>query len=99
MNTVGFMGGLPGGPEILIILFVILLLFGGKKLPELARSLGKSLGEFKRGQKEGNESLSSLEDKTQDELEEGESKGAGNDEKTAPQNAGSGTEDRTKVSS
>ena len=45
--------GLPGHSEILIILFVILLLFGGKKLPELARALGKSLNEFKRGQKEG----------------------------------------------
>jgi sec-independent protein translocase protein TatA len=49
--------GMQGGPEVLIILFVILLLFGGKKLPELARSLGKSLGEFKRGQKEGHKAL------------------------------------------
>ena len=41
-----------GAPEILLIVFVILLLFGSKKLPELARSLGKSLNEFKRGQME-----------------------------------------------
>ena len=41
-----------GAPEILLIVFVILLLFGSKKLPELARSLGKSLNEFKRGQTE-----------------------------------------------
>jgi sec-independent protein translocase protein TatA len=41
-----------GAPEILLIVFVILLLFGAKKLPELARSLGKSLNEFKRGQTE-----------------------------------------------
>lgn len=42
------------GPfEILIILFVILLLFGAKRLPELARSLGKSLSEFKKGKEEG----------------------------------------------
>ena len=47
--------GMPGGPELLIILFVVLLLFGAKKLPELSRSLGKSLGEFKKGQKEGDE--------------------------------------------
>jgi len=41
-----------GAPEILLIVFVIILLFGSKKLPELARSLGKSLNEFKRGQTE-----------------------------------------------
>jgi sec-independent protein translocase protein TatA len=41
-----------GVTEILIIVFVILLLFGSKKIPELFRSLGKSLNEFKRGQSE-----------------------------------------------
>ena len=38
--------------EWLIILLVILLLFGSKRLPDLARSLGKSLNEFKRGKEE-----------------------------------------------
>jgi sec-independent protein translocase protein TatA len=37
-----------GGWEIIVILFVILLLFGGKKLPEFARNLGKGLHEFKK---------------------------------------------------
>ena len=41
------------GPEWLIVLGIIVLLFGAKKLPELARSLGKSSSEFKRGMKEG----------------------------------------------
>ena len=36
-----------GTPEIMIIMFVVLLLFGGKKLPELARGLGKGIREFK----------------------------------------------------
>ena len=36
-----------GGPELVLIFVVILLLFGGKKLPELARGLGKGLREFK----------------------------------------------------
>lgn len=36
-----------GMPEVLLIMFVLLLLFGGKKLPELARGLGKGLREFK----------------------------------------------------
>jgi len=46
-------GGSPGPFEVLLILFVVLLLFGAKKLPELSRSLGKSLSEFKKGREEG----------------------------------------------
>jgi|ETNmetMinimDraft_19_1059907.scaffolds.fasta_scaffold214749_1 sec-independent protein translocase protein TatA len=38
--------------ELLVILFVVLVLFGGKKLPELARGLGKGFKEFKKAQKE-----------------------------------------------
>ena len=41
-----------GWPEILVILLIILLLFGAKRLPDLARSLGKSLREFKKGRDE-----------------------------------------------
>jgi len=51
--NLAFFTGMPGGLEVLIVLFVILLLFGGKKLPELARSLGKSLSEFRKGREEG----------------------------------------------
>jgi sec-independent protein translocase protein TatA len=42
-----------GLPEIIIILAVVLLLFGAKRLPEMARSLGRSSKEFKKGLKEG----------------------------------------------
>ena len=42
-----------GGPELLIVLIVILVLFGGAKLPKLARSLGQAQNEFKAGLKEG----------------------------------------------
>jgi sec-independent protein translocase protein TatA len=46
------------GPEWFVVLGVLVLLFGAKKLPELARSLGKSSNEFKRGLKEGSEESS-----------------------------------------
>jgi sec-independent protein translocase protein TatA len=42
-----------GGPELLIILVVVLLLFGASKLPGLARSIGASTKEFKKGVEEG----------------------------------------------
>jgi sec-independent protein translocase protein TatA len=42
-----------GAPELLIILLIIMLIFGGSKLPKLARSLGESSKEFKRGLSEG----------------------------------------------
>jgi len=42
-----------GWQEILLVLIGILILFGAKKLPDLARALGKSLGEFKKGKAEG----------------------------------------------
>jgi len=42
------MGSL-GAPELLIVLVVILVLFGGSKLPKLARSLGEAQNEFKKG--------------------------------------------------
>ena len=44
---------MPQGPELIIILLVVLLLFGGAKLPKLARSLGQAQSEFKKGIKEG----------------------------------------------
>jgi sec-independent protein translocase protein TatA len=44
--------GMPGGPETVFILVVVVLLFGAKKLPELARGLGQSLGEFKKARDE-----------------------------------------------
>jgi TatA/E family protein of Tat protein translocase len=43
---------MPGWPEILVILLIVLLLFGAKKLPELARGLGQSLNEFRKAKDE-----------------------------------------------
>jgi sec-independent protein translocase protein TatA len=42
-----------GAPELLIILVVVLLLFGGTRLPKLARSLGEASKEFKKGVADG----------------------------------------------
>lgn len=41
-----------GPTEIILILVVLILLFGAKKIPDLARSLGRSLNEFKKGREE-----------------------------------------------
>ena len=41
-----------GGPEIWIVLGILVVLFGAKKLPELARSMGSSVTQFKKGLKE-----------------------------------------------
>ncbi len=53
MNTLALIPGMSGLPEILVIVFVVLLLFGAKRIPELFRALGKSLNEFKKGMAEG----------------------------------------------
>ena len=52
-----------GTQELMVILVVVLLLFGAQKLPELARGLGKSVSEFKKGQSEGDSSEKSHEEK------------------------------------
>ena len=47
-NQLLFLGNM-GGQEILIIALIIVLLFGGKKIPELMRGLGKGVSQFKKG--------------------------------------------------
>lgn len=51
MTTLSFIGGL-GLSEILVIALVVLLFFGGKKIPELMKGLGKGVRSFKDGMKE-----------------------------------------------
>jgi len=67
MNTVGFFG-MPGGSEIILILFIILLLFGAKKLPELSRSFGKSLGEFKKSKEDLDRELRKIKDDVRNQM-------------------------------
>ena len=55
-NQLLFLGNL-GGPEIIVIALIILLLFGGKKIPELMRGLGKGVSQFKKGMKDIEEEI------------------------------------------
>ena len=52
-----------GMPEILVILVVVLLLFGGRKIPELMRGLGSGIKEFKNATKEDEDDASKIEKK------------------------------------
>lgn len=45
-NLLLFLGNI-GGPELILIMFVIVIFFGAKRIPELARGLGKGIREFK----------------------------------------------------
>jgi len=47
-----FLLGMPGGLELVVIVLVVLLLFGGRKIPELMKGLGSGIKEFKKATKE-----------------------------------------------
>ena len=56
MNTIAFLQNI-NGPEILLIFLIVLLLFGAKRLPELFKSFGKSIREFKKATTEIEEDI------------------------------------------
>ncbi len=60
--NIAWIGGQPGLPELLLLVVVLILLFGAKKLPELARSIGRSINEFKKGKDEAAHELTSREE-------------------------------------
>ncbi len=51
-----------GAPEIIVVLVILLLLFGGRKIPELMKGLGKGIKEFKDASKEETDSPKKSED-------------------------------------
>jgi sec-independent protein translocase protein TatA len=53
-----------GAGEIILIVLVILLLFGAKKIPELARGIGKGMSEFKKGLKDVEDEIKSSDSET-----------------------------------
>ena len=59
-----------GMQEILIIALIVLLLFGGKKIPELMKGLGKGVKSFKEGMNEVTDVTKESEDKTQEKKDE-----------------------------
>ncbi|MFT4534276.1 MAG: sec-independent protein translocase protein TatA [Saprospiraceae bacterium] len=67
MLYINMLFGMPGMTEMLVIAFIVLLLFGGKKLPELMKGLGKGIREFNNAkasiESEVKESLKEVEDK------------------------------------
>ena len=70
MTNLLLLGFLPSGSEWVIIALLILLLFGGKKIPELMKGLGKGVKSFKDGVNEAKEQIN----KTKDDIEEPASK-------------------------
>jgi sec-independent protein translocase protein TatA len=62
MDLLPMQFGLPGGPEVLIILLIAVLLFGANKIPKLARSTGEAMGEFQKGRQEVEEELKDMRD-------------------------------------
>lgn len=56
MSIMLFLGNI-GAPEIIIIALIILLLFGGRKIPEMMRGIGKGIRSFKEGMKDINEEI------------------------------------------
>ena len=67
VSATPLIGGIPAGPELLIILLVLVLLFGANKIPKLARSTGQAMGEFKKGREEVEDELKNMQDDDDDE--------------------------------
>ncbi|MEW6026933.1 MAG: twin-arginine translocase TatA/TatE family subunit [Planctomycetota bacterium] len=57
-----------GMTELIIILIILVLLFGATKIPQIARSLGKSANEFKKGMREGDEDVKDNRDEDKKEV-------------------------------
>ena len=77
--------GAPGIQEMVVIFLIVLLLFGAKKIPELARGIGKGMGEFKKAKTD-----------FEDEIKRGESDTAADDWEKDNKTASAETKDDSK---
>ena len=64
VGTLPLQLGIPGGPELLIIVAIAVLLFGASKIPKLARSMGQATGEFKKGREDVEQELEEMKEPT-----------------------------------
>ena len=85
-TTVPLFPGVPGGPELLVILLIAVLLFGANKIPKLARSTGEAMGEFQKGREEVEQEL--------EEMRQGKQTSGGED-RTGTEDERTMTEDET----
>ena len=68
-TLVPLFGPIPGGPEMLVILLIAVLLFGANKIPKLARSTGQAMGEFRKGRQQVEEELEEMEEEVSADFE------------------------------
>jgi len=62
--------GMPSMPELLIVLAIVVLLFGAKKIPDLAKGMGKGIKDFKKAIKEDEEEVVEIAKKEESKIEE-----------------------------
>lgn len=67
-NHIAFISGMPGSGEIIVIFIVILVLFGPKKLPEIARMIGHTLDHLRKASQEFKDEIMKIEDNVKEEI-------------------------------
>lgn len=98
LSTLPLQFGIPGGPELLVILLIAVLLFGANKIPKLARSTGEAMGEFKKGRQEVEEELQEMQEPLEmDEEESATGTDTSSTDTTSTDTSSSSTESETST--
>ncbi|MDP5096720.1 MAG: twin-arginine translocase TatA/TatE family subunit [Flavobacterium sp.] len=66
MNTLAIFLGVVGMPQIILVIVIVVLLFGGKKIPELMKGIGSGIKEFKNAAKDDQPANSKKEEETKE---------------------------------